>query len=60
MHSNIERDFIEQAEEGCFLVGYFDDQRPYALGAKNTGNLFSMRVLEEDDICSDGSVYFLP
>lgn len=55
--TELEKQFVAEAEAGCFLVGYDDDGSPYALGAKATDNLFSVDVIETPD--RDGAIYTL-
>jgi len=55
--TQIEQQFVKEAEEGCFTVGYEDDGTPYATGAPATANLFSMEVDEHPT--EDGALYTL-
>lgn len=55
--TKLEKQFVADAEAGCFLVDYDDDGTPYAMGAEATDNLFSMDVVETPD--QDGAIYRL-
>jgi hypothetical protein len=52
-----EKQFVIEAEQGCFTVGYEDDGTPYAMGAPSTSNLFTMDV--EERPTPEGAVYTL-
>lgn len=55
--TELEKQFIKEAEAGYFLVDYDEDGSPLAMGAPATDNLFSMDVEEKAD-GKDGSIYF--
>ena len=57
--TKLENQFVVEAEAGNFLVGYNNNGAPYALGDKNTENLFSMPVIQEHDLHSGGSCYWI-
>ena len=54
-----EQKFVKDAEEGYFSVGYDDNGAPFAHGAEDTDNLFSMEVKSAPD-GEDIWCYFLP
>jgi hypothetical protein len=56
--TEIEQQFVKDAKAGYFGLGYDNNGAPFALGAEDTGNLFSMEV----DSAPDGAqwCYFLP
>lgn len=56
--TDTERQFAKDAEAGYFGLGYDDNGAPFALGAEDTGNLFSMEVQSAPD--GDQWCYFLP
>lgn len=52
--------FLREAEAGGFMSAVTPENGvPYALGAWHTGNLFTLPVIEEHDVVSGGSVYYL-
>lgn len=57
--TELEEQFISEAEKEFFEVGYDEGGFPYAMGAEKTGNLFSMEVIETPDHRSEGSFYTL-
>lgn len=56
--TDLEKQFIEEAEKGGFLPGLMEDGSPFAYGAENTGDLFSMETESAPD--QDDWIYFLP
>lgn len=57
--TQLEEQFVKEAEEGSFTVHYTEKGTPYAMGAVKTGNLFSMEVQESLEPDRESSVYFL-
>lgn len=56
--TDTEQQFVNDAEAGGFDVGYEGNGTPFALGAEDTGNLFTMEVDSVPD--GDAWCYFLP
>lgn len=56
--TDLEKQFVTEAEAGGFGLSYDDDGKPYAQGADKTGNLFSMDVEEKSD-GEGSSLYFI-
>jgi hypothetical protein len=56
---SIIKKFEHEAEDGGFLHDRSDDGTPFALGATDTGNLFSIPIIETPDPLSDGSIYVI-
>lgn len=58
--TELEQQFVKEAEAGHFAVlRHEDDGHPYAMGARKTGNMFDMAVIEIDDPHNGGSIYEL-
>lgn len=59
--TNIEQQFVKEAEAGYFRIEYEDDGSPCAYGAPDTHNLFSLDVLDvrQERISKDESLYYL-
>ncbi|MHB1826647.1 MAG: hypothetical protein ACYCV6_03000 [Steroidobacteraceae bacterium] len=58
--TELEQQFIKEAEDGCFaMLRDETDGLPYAMGASNTSNLFSLAVVEIPDPLNGGSIYEL-
>jgi len=55
----LEVDFVNEAVSLCFLVDYDEEGAPYAHGATQNGNCFSMAVEEHPDSDGLGSTYYL-
>lgn len=56
-----EKEFVRQAEEGCFDIHFDEKGEPFAYGAPATGNLFSaeLDVDEQPEQDGPGSHYYL-
>lgn len=57
--TEIEKQFVKEANDGGFSVDYDEEGAPYALGADKTGHLFSMDVVETPERAYGGSCYTL-
>jgi len=57
--TELEKQFVFDALAGAFIVKYDENGVPFALGASNTDNLFSMPVHQEPE-GEDGAIYTLP
>jgi len=53
-----EKQFIKEAEAGCFTVGYEEDGSPCAYGAPDTDNLFTLDV-QQERVGRNESLYYL-
>lgn len=59
--TDLEQQFVKEAEANYFTVEYEDDGSPCAYGAPDTHNLFSLDVLDvqQERIGPDESLYYL-
>jgi hypothetical protein len=56
--TKIEQDFVEEANRGYFTVDYTSGGEPFAVGADNNSNCFSMNVREQADH-EGGATYYI-